>query len=263
MEQIRYSSSELESAKEYLRQRIRNEESMSLDVDRLLDEYAGYLLQAMSDGASESDIELLIEDLISRLIDDCRTLAVDEHEVDEKTMLLVFGDGDGSVEERVRRRVMTFLDEVTAAYSAGVILQEDEQALAESVRENMDHPWENGFIVEVHDMIERGEASGDAEYYSERHYGRGVPTSSRVDIKLITTSAVVDMWNEYDWLMASRLGAKGYYVERGSSYPCDTCEDHTGRFFPIDDREHIPQYHRNCRCFVVYCYDKDDKDTLL
>ena len=71
------------------------------------------------------------------------------------------------------------------------------------------------------------------------------------------------MWNEHDWRTAKGLGALGYYIERGSSYPCDTCEDHTGRFFKIDDRENIPQYHRNCRCFVVFVYDKEDMESLI
>lgn len=263
MSQIRYTQKELEDAKEYLRQRIRNEQSMTLDVERLLDEYAGYLLHAMFNGASRSDIELLIEDLIERIMDDCRMLAIDEHDDDDEAVALVFGEGEDSVEERVRNRAMTFLDELTVAYSAAEILQMDEKTLLASVKASMDHPWDNEAISEVRGMILRGEVDDDLVYYQERHYGRGIPTSSKVGLEMITVSAVADMWNESDWRTASALGAKGYYVERGSSWPCEECNSHTGIFYPIDDREHIPQYHRNCRCFVVYCYDKADMDGII
>lgn len=263
MAEITYSSEEFEAAKEYLRRRTINEYSMESDIERLLDEYAGYLLHALFSGASESDIELLIEDLISRIIDDCTLLAVDEHDVSDELLAYVFDAGDVSVKERIESRARTFLDEMTVLYSAAEILQMDEQTILASAKEYMVHPWDNEFIQEVRDMIGRGEVDEDIEYYEKRHYGRGSATSSMVEMKLITVSAVADMWNQWDWDNARKLGAKGYYIERGSSYPCDTCEDHTGRFFPIDDREHIPQYHRNCRCFVVFCYDDDDMDSLI
>lgn len=253
----KYTQKEYEDAAELLRQRIENELSMTSDVERLLDAYAEYILHALYTGASDADIEMLIEDLVMQIMDDCRMLAIDEHDVDDGILALVF-DGDGtSVEERVRRRAATFLDEVTAAYNAGEILQMDEAGILSSIKESMDDPWDNELISEVRGLIENGEASGNISDYEERHYGKGVPISSRLDLELITVSAVAETWNEWEWKAASDGGAKGYYVERGSSYPCDTCNEHTGVFYPITDKSHLPQYHRNCRCFAVYVYDNE------
>lgn len=260
---IRYTQKEYEAAIAILRQRLENEQSMSFDVERLLEEYAGYIIHALCNGASDEDIELLLEDLVERIMDDCRMLAVDEHDMDDDALAIVFGGEDMSVEERVRRRAETFLDELTTAYSAGEILDLDEKSILASVSENMDDPWESEIISEVRGMIERGEVSGDIGDYEERHYGKGVPVSSKVDIEFITTSAVAAAWNEWEWRMASAGGAIGYYIERGSSYPCEECESHTGMFYPISDKEHLPQYHRNCRCFVVYCFDKEDVEDML
>lgn len=259
MEKVMYTQKEYDDAMELMRQRVRNELSMTRDVEMLLEAYAGYILDALYRGDSDEDIKLLIEDLVMSIMDDCRLLSVDEHDVDEGIMAIVFGGEGSSVEDRVKERVRTFLEEVTAVYSAGEILQMDESSVLESVKENMEHPWDNEFVREVHGMIERGEVEGDAEYYEERHYGKGVPTSSKVAIEFITASAVAETWNEWGWRSASEGGAKGYYVVRGSSFPCEECDSHTGRFFSIDDKDHLPQYHRSCRCFVVYCYGNDDK----
>lgn len=257
MEQKKYSRKEYEDAMELLRQRIDNEQSMTVDVERILDEYAEYIIYALSRGASEEDIELLIEDLVMRIMDDCRMLAVDEHDVDDDVLALIFDDGDMTVEDRVRKRAETFLDEVTAFFSAGEILNMDNAGILAAVRDNLETPWDNEFINEVRGMIERGEVAGDVEYYEERHYGRGIPVSSKEDLGFITVSAIAGTWNEWAWRSASADGAIGYYVERGSSYPCEECESHTGIFYDISDHDHLPQYHRNCRCFVVYVHEED------
>lgn len=253
----KYSTKEYEAAIELLRQRIENEQSMTADVERVLEEYAEYIVYALSRGASDEDIMLLIEDLVARLMDDCRMLAIDEHDDNDGILALIFGGDDVSVEERVRNRAMTFLDEVTAFFSAGEILNMDDESIIAAVRDNLDSPWDNEFIGEVRGMIERGEVDGDIEDYEERHYGQGVPVSSKVGIEFITVSAIAETWNEWAWRSASAGGAKGYFVERGSSYPCEECDSHTGIFYPITDHEHLPQYHRSCRCVVVYVYDDD------
>ena len=73
-------------------------------------------------------------------------------------------------------------------------------------------------------------------------------------IEKIADFAIGDAWMYWGWLDARDKGAKGYFVERGSSYPCDECQSHVGIFYPIEDEENRPQYHRNCCCYVVYSY---------
>lgn len=263
MAEIRYTKQEYDRAVEYITQRIGSELSMTSDIESLLYEYAGYILHALYEGASEEDINLLIEDLIERIMSDCRVLAADEHDGADKLIPAVFYGGDETVEDRVRKRVDTFLDELLTSYSAAEILHMDEKSLMNIVGNSMDDPWDNEAISEVRGMIERGEVDGNIGDFDERHYGQGIPISSRTGLEVICVSAIVEVWNEWAWRSASALGAVGYYVERGSSFPCDTCQDHVGTFFPIDDKEHLPQYHRNCRCFVIYCYGNGDTGRSL
>ena len=53
-------------------------------------------------------------------------------------------------------------------------------------------------------------------------------------------------------------GSAGYYVLRGSSYPCDTCDSMVG-FHSIDDMDGYPPYHGHCCCYVIPIYGIDGK----
>lgn len=251
---MNYTEQELEEAKAYLRDRLRNESSMSSDIHRLLEMYAAYLLTALFGNATENDIELLIQDLIDQLLADVELLAVDQH--DRKAMILLYMNserGGDTLEGRVRKRVQTFYNEVFAVYTAGKLLNKGYDALLSSVKSNFDKPWENPVIVEAREKQERGEIDPDYEF-SEPHFGKGVAVSSLTALDTMLTHAIGDAWMYYGWLDASEKGAKGYYVFRGSSYPCDTCQSHVGIFYDIHDEENRPPYHAHCVCFVVYSY---------
>ena len=249
-----YTEQELEEAKAYLRDRLRNEQSMTADVQRLLEMYAAYLLTALFGHASENDIELLIHDLIEQLIADCELLAVDTH--DRKSMILLYMHGErngDTLEGRVHKRVHTFYNELFAVYTAGMLLGRGYKELLATVKKSFEKPWENPVLVEAREMQERGEIDPDYAF-SEPHYGRGVAVSSLTALDTMLRYAVGDAWMYYGWLDAAERGAKGYHVLRGSSYPCDLCDSHTGIFYHIEDEENRPPYHAHCVCFMVYSY---------
>lgn len=57
-------------------------------------------------------------------------------------------------------------------------------------------------------------------------------------------------------------GAAGYYVLRGSTFPCDLCDSMTG-FHPIEDTRGFPPYHPHCCCFVVPIKAKNNNTEQL
>lgn len=249
-----YTEEELEAAKEYLKDRLRNERSMTADVLRLLELYAAYLLTALFNGASEDDIELLISDLVNQLLADCETLAVDEHDRKDTLLLYMNAERHGdTLEGRVKKRVRTFCNELFAVYTAGKLLGRGYKELLATVKKSFEKPWENPVLVEAREMQERGEIDPDYAF-AEPHYGRGVAVSSLTALDTMLRYAVGDAWMYYGWLDAAERGAKGYHVLRGSSYPCDLCDSHTGIFYPIEDEDNRPPYHAHCVCFVVYSY---------
>lgn len=251
----RYTEQELEEAKAYLRDRLRNERSMSADVERLLELWAAYLLAALARGASKDEIESIIADLVEAILSDCETLAVDEHDRRDDILLYMNSERHGNtLEGRVRERCHTYFNEVAAVYTAGKLLGMSTDALLPVVINNMENPWENPVLKEVRKKIEKGLLSGNIKDFEKPHFGSGIRIDSVGALKAITGFSIADAWMWWGYENALARGAKGYYVVRGSSYPCDECDSHTGIFYPIRDEENRPQYHLNCCCFVVYSY---------
>lgn len=256
MAQSSYTPEELEAAKDFLRKRLESERSMSADVERLLFTYAGYLLSALFSNASDEDIELLIQDLIDQLLADCELLAVDDREDKRDAILLyMLGERNGdTLEGRVNKRCHTFFNEVFAVYTAGNLVGWDENSLLSSIKANFEHPWQNEVLVAVREKISRGEIDADIEDFEEAHYGKGVEISSLGALQTMLGYAIADAWTWWQYEDSKEKGAKGYFVVRGSSYPCTECDSHTGIFYPISDEDNRPQYHAHCCCLVVYSY---------
>ena len=251
-----YTPEELEAAKDFLRKRLESEQSMSADVERLLYTYAGYLLSALFSDSSDEDLELLIQDLIEQLLADCELLAVDEREDKRDAILLyMLGERNGdTLEGRVNKRCHTLFNEVFAVYTAGKLLGWDENSLLSSIKANFEHPWQNEVLVAVREKINRGQIDADIEDFEEAHYGKGVEISSLGALQTMLGYAIADAWTWWQYEDSKEKGAKGYFVVRGSSFPCDICDSHTGIFYPISDEDNRPQYHAHCRCLVVYSY---------
>lgn len=254
MAENNYTEEELAAAKEYLRLRLRNEKSMSADVIRLLEMYAAYLLTALFGNASNNDIELLINDLINELLSDVELLAVDEH--DRKDLILVYMNGErggDTLEGRVSKRCRTFFDEVFAVYTAGKLMNLNYATLLSSIKANLDNPYDNEILVTAREKQKRGEF--DASYvFSAPHLGRGVEVSSKGALDRMLGHAIADAWTFWQYEDASARGAKGYHVVRGSSYPCEHCDEAAASFHPMDDTEHLVPLHLNCVCYIVYSY---------
>ena len=130
---------------------------------------------------------------------------------------------------------------IAAAGLAGVT---DPKAIEAGVREYLDRPYDNPWIKE-----HMGE--GDAvRLESIPHYGRGRPIASKAALALLLTTVVAQGWMQ-NWARLN-AGKKGYYVYRGSSFPCEICDAQTGFLHDINDEEGKPQFHPNCCCYIVY-----------
>ena len=254
MASIFYTDDELEAAKEYLRDRLRNERSMTSDLENLLAVYAGYLLSALFDNVSEDAIERIIQELIGLLIADCETLAVDEHDRKDTILLWLHRDvGGDTIDGRVDRRVNTFFNEVYAVYLAGRLMNLNKETMLSSIKANLKKPWDNEILVAAREKVRRGEI--EASYgFDEPHFGKGVEISSFGALDTILTTGIADAWMYWGYEDALARGAKGYFVERGSSYPCAECDSHCGVFHYITDEDNRPQFHAHCCCYIVYSY---------
>lgn len=86
-------------------------------------------------------------------------------------------------------------------------------------------------------------------------YGRGISTSGAEQLLKNIDNTVALAWGYEDYDYALRNGALGFYVFRGSSYPCQTCQEQCGVFHPMSEAvwSH-PPFHANCVCYAVYVF---------
>lgn len=66
-------------------------------------------------------------------------------------------------------------------------------------------------------------------------------------------------WMREHGMELDESGAAGYYVLRGSSYPCDLCDSMVG-FHKMEDIEGYPPYHGHCCCYVIPIFPAETKD---
>ena len=256
MAEIEYTEEQIEEAKAYLRDRLRNQRSMSRRLEELLVLYAEYILNALAGGIGsnvEADVELLVIDLIEQIMNDCVLLAEDEH--DRKDLIYAYISRDiagDNLNGRVTSRVRTYLAEISAVYAAGKILTHSDAFILSSIKEYRHDPWNNPILVEAREERDNGTMLFTGIDLDEPHYGQGVPISSLDALEMITENAIAEGWMHWQYLDHKDKGAKGYFVQRGSSYPCEECDSHTGIFYPMTDKDNIPPFHPHCVCFVVY-----------
>lgn len=248
-----YTEAQLERAREYLRRRIENEVSMEKDVHDLLSEYAVLLISAILSGATQEDIDDIVDMLVSELMEDIETLAVDEHD-DDRDNIIAFirrkRDGE-TIEDKVRKRAYTFVDELSTVVAAAVLLKQNDQTILSSIVGSLKEPWRNPILIAAREKARRGEITVPKGVdLEERHYGKGVPVSSETALTDLSVFAIAEGWGIYDY-RTNRATARGYYVLRGSSLPCEICDSYVG-YHPIEDEEGLPLYHGHCKCMVVW-----------
>ena len=251
-----YGIKEQKEAQDYIRQRLENEYAMDNAVDDVMASFVKMYLDLLYSGASQEELDALIDDLALQLLDDCETLAVDEHEKNRQDIIaFITKEWNGmTLDERIRERCKTFADEIFLLFVVGRLLGKAESAIRSSIIQNWNKPYQNPLIDEAKEFAAKGKITVPVSL-EQPHFGQGVPISSHKAIGDITRYAVVQGWGWHDYT-EHKEDAVGYVVQRGSSFPCDVCDSHVG-YHEIDDEDNLPMFHNHCRCYVIWVYNRE------
>lgn len=81
-------------------------------------------------------------------------------------------------------------------------------------------------------------------------YGVGHYVSAQNDLTRLNGYAIADVFRQAQRDAFMAMGnVVGYFIGRGSSYPCSLCDDFVG-YTPAMYAE-LPPYHANCKCWAV------------
>lgn len=82
------------------------------------------------------------------------------------------------------------------------------------------------------------------------HYGNvGLSSSGAVNVINLGIQTATITWMKSQLLDFLQMGAVGYYQLRGSSYPCEICDDEVG--IHVGDYTNDPYPHAHCMCYRV------------
>lgn len=140
-------------------------------------------------------------------------------------------------DERLLEYCDRFRFEMLLLTAAGILIGLGSIPLINSLIHNLKKPWNNPDIKEALTNIPS--------------YGIGRTNSMFTAINALTRDGVASSWMKSKFLNEKKKGAVGWWVERGSSVPCDICDSQTG--FHYNDSS-LPLYHLSCCCIATPVY---------
>lgn len=86
----------------------------------------------------------------------------------------------------------------------------------------------------------------------------GISNNGSTNVTNMAKLTLQMAWMKEKAMEQEEDGAAGYYVLRGSSYPCDTCDSMVG-FHEMEDIDGYPPYHGHCCCYVIPIFNLEDE----
>jgi len=85
---------------------------------------------------------------------------------------------------------------------------------------------------------------------------KGLSSSGAYNVESFAYQTAVLGWEKSRYEQRKEEGAAGYYVRRGSNYPCDACDEVCAVFHPIEEGMVLP-IHSHCACFAIFVFKKN------
>lgn len=249
------SESDIEAAKAYLRQRLDAERSMDYNLKIIMREAAERIVNICYTAnvnpqtfryadlplRAQWDIDEVIQRLQEAIDDYFVTLAIADHEENrDKILPVILRENHGmTFEGRLSDYCDKYKNEIMLLIGAGLFLGIAKSALVKSVGENLKHPYANQMLAEGID--------------APLTYGRGRTNSMFTAISDLTRYGIAEAWMKNQYIENRKDGCIGWYVQRGSTWPCELCDSMVG--FHTDESE-LPLYHGHCCCIATPMYLK-------
>ena len=257
------TKNDIEEAKAYLRERLEAETSMRNNLEKSMLEAASRIVEISykykippslfrfsRNRQLEKEVNEVIGWLKSKIEHTMLILAIATHEEDGKdiTSHITKENHGKTFAQRNNIYCNRFKDELEGAIAAGLVLGLAKEKLKETISANLTHPYSNPVFREA----EKKDTSAARLLSKGVSYGNGRTNSMFTALDRLTSYGVAQGWMKHWWNMGSEKGAKGFVIFRGSSYPCQTCDEAAMRIH--DMSEPYPPLHLNCKCGMYFVY---------
>ena len=163
--------------------------------------------------------------------------------------MATLGRGNKNLQETLDGYLFKFMKDLEAAVAA---LRYANATMAEAVTKVKTHLHTIYTMPEVVAAFKEASTFA-ATYIQSKGVQKGVVGLPKNGSTNVTKMARVTL--QMAWMRSYRMdfeesGAVGFYVLRGSSYPCSLCDSKVG-FHVIDETDCFPPFHPNCCCYVI------------
>lgn len=186
-----------------------------------------------------SDIEVRVESYTRQYaLASCRLLGISTDVVtsflDGKSFGKTFADRNGAY-------LATFAQDIIKMCSAAYQMGYTQNQLLSAVRTGYRAPFATSVIT-------KAQRKGIA--IATPSYGRGLYHSAYQNIIRNVQATIAIAWGKAENEYGSKAGFVGFFVHRGSSYPCETCQEQVGWLHRFGDE--FPPFHNNCVCYITF-----------
>jgi hypothetical protein len=152
--------------------------------------------------------------------------------------------------QRNREYLSMFAEDIVKMVKAGVSMRYKTTKIMEAVRSGYKDPFTATVITKAAKKNILTEIPS---------HGRGVYQASYENVVRNARNTVHLAWGQAELEYGTEHGYTGYFVHRGSSFPCETCQSHVGWLHNLN--EMVVPLHVSCRCWVTFAKEKDDNPT--
>lgn len=208
-------------------------------------QYNGKMFEEVAQVLNELEDELL--DLIESYAMKCT------EGDDKKKWLLLFilslGRNGKGLQKSLDDRLWVFSRDLEAMIAASKLAKMDVARAVSVIRSNLHTAYNMPGMKSAF----KNASQFQATYIRTRGVKKGNMGNSNSEANNIVRfgKMTVQMaWMKYHYQEYKNNGAAGYYVLRGSTYPCSLCDSFVG-FHAINDVDSYPPYHAHCCCYTV------------
>lgn len=263
------SQQDIDAAKQFILQREENARMLEDKIDELLADAAekiviicyrydvdpqklyiasGFNEQMMNEIAEVMDE--LEEEILAMMQEYATRSTKDRDRINALLLWMAsLGRGNRNLRDTLEGYLYKFMKDLEAAVAA---LRYANATMAEAVTKVKTHLHTIYTMPEV--LAAFKEASTFAATYIQskgvQKGGVGLQKNGSTNVTKMARVTLQMAWMRSYRMDFEESGAVGFYVLRGSSYPCSLCDSKVG-FHVIDETDCFPPFHPNCCCYVI------------
>lgn len=175
----------------------------------------------------------------------CKILGIDSENIESFLVSDIYGK---TTSERNAVYLGNFAEDIVRMIKAGTLMGYSDQQLLSSIRTGYKDPYHTSVITKA----KRKDINIDVP-----SYGKGYYKNAYQNIVRNASQVIALAWGQAEQEYGQEHKAIGFYVKRGSSYPCDICQSEADAGIH-SFKDPYPPFHVSCCCYTLFAF-KDNK----